>query len=218
MSRLPLCIKRIVVGATAAIALACVGAPAAVAVPTGGFAVFARCPVHTEGVEGCLYAPVEGGYLTLGKTVVRIAKPMVLQAGFLEETEGRLPLVAALGGETMTKVGQALPGGLFGRPLEAVTELAAPASSILLSEEVLALLLPVKVRLVNPLLGVECSIGSNSHPIELNLTSETSGRLTGSPGELTSIEKGKIAVLSGVSLVSSGFSVPKAVGCGFDRG
>jgi hypothetical protein len=176
--------------------------------------VFAQCPVHTEGVKGCLYAPVEGGYLTLGKTVVRIAEPMVLQAGFLKETEGTLPLVGTLDGETLTKVGQALPGGLFGKPLDAVTELAAPASSILLSEEVLALVLPVKVRLVNPLLGAECSIGSNSHPIELNLTSETSGRLTGNPGEMTSIEKGRIAVLSGVSLVSSGFSVPTAGGCG----
>jgi hypothetical protein len=209
--------KQVVIGAAAAISLACAGAPAAVAAPKGGFAVFAQCPVHTEGVGGCLYAPVGGGYLTLGKTVVPIAKTLVLQAGFLEEREGVLPLVGALDGETLTKVGQALPGGLFGRPLDAVTELAAPASSILvsgLSGEGLALTLPIKVRLVNPLLGAECSIGSNAHPIELNMTTETSGPLTGNPGETTSIERGKILVMSGVSMVSSGFSVPKAGGCG----
>jgi hypothetical protein len=74
--------------------------------------------------------------------------------------------------------------------------------------------LPIKVRLVNPLLGAECSIGSNAHPIELNMTTETSGPLTGNPGETTSIERGKILVMSGVSMVSSGFSVPKAGGCG----
>ena len=176
--------------------------------------MFAQCPVHTEGVKGCLYAPVEGGYLTLGKTVVRIANPMVLQGGLPRESEGVRPLAAALDGETMTKVGQALPGGLFGKPLDAVTELAAPASSILLFGEGVALLLPIKVRLVNPLLAAGCSIGSNSHPIELNLTTETSGRLTGNPGDTTSIEEGKIAVLSGISMVSSGFAVPKAVGCG----
>ena len=202
------------VGAMAAIALGCVGAPAAAAALSGGFAVFAQCPVHTEEVKGCLYAPVEGGYLTLGKTVVRIANPMVLQGGLPMESEGVRPLVAALDGETLTKVGQALPGGLFGKPLDAVTELAAPASSILLFEDGVALLLPIKVRLVNPLLAAECSIGSNSHPIELNLTTKTSGRLAGNPGNTTSIEKGKIAVLSGVSMVSSGFAVPKAVGCG----
>ena len=57
--------KRPIVGAAVALALACAGAPtaaAAPAAPTGGFAVFAQCPVHTEGVEGCLYAPIEGGF------------------------------------------------------------------------------------------------------------------------------------------------------------
>jgi hypothetical protein len=211
-------VRKWIVGGAAAIALACVGAPAVAATLKGGFAVFARCPVHTEGEKGCLYAPVEGGYLALGKTVLPIAKPIVLQGGFLEEREGAKPLVAALDGETLTRAGQALPGGLFGRPLEAVTELAAPASTILLraglSGEGVDLVLPIKVRLVNPLLGAECAIGSSSSPIELSLTTEASGLLTGNPGETTSIEGGKILVMSGVSLVSSGFAVPKAVGCG----
>ena len=156
------------------------------------------------------------GLLTLGKTVVPIAKAMVLQAGFGEETEaGGLPLVAALDGETLTKVQQIFPGGLFGRPLAAVTELAAPASSISLSyEPQLALTLPVKVRLVNPLLGAECSIGSSLHPIELNLTTGRSGGLTGNAGQETGIEEGEILLKTGVLMVSSGFAVPKAVGCG----
>ena len=210
--------KRVIVGAMVAVAVACVGASAAAAAPRGGFAVFIRCPVHANGVKGCLYSSVEGGYLGFGKTVVPITKAIVLQGGFLEEREGAKPLVAALGGETLTKAGQALPGGLFGRLLEAVTELAAPASTILLgsgsSGEGVDLVLPIKVRLVNALLGAECSIGSNSHPIELSLTTETSGSLGGNPGETTSAEGGEILVKTGVSMVSSGFMVPKAVGCG----
>jgi hypothetical protein len=210
--------KWIVGGAAVAVVLACAGAPAAATTLKGGFAVFAQCSVHTEGVKGCLYAPIEGGYLVLGKTVVPIAKPMVLKGGLLEESEGAQRLVAALDGETLEKVGQALPGGLFGGPLDAVTELAAPASSILVgsgsSGAGLALVLPIKVRLVNPLLGAECSIGSNSHPIELNLTTETSGLLTGNRGKTTTIEEGEILVKSGVSMVNSGFAVPKAAGCG----
>ena len=180
--------------------------------------MFAQCPVHASGVKGCLYARVEGGYLVFGKTVVPIAKAMVLQGGFLEESEGVKPLVAALDGETLERVGQALPGGLFGRSLDAVTELAAPAGSILVGTGSngagLGLVLPIKVRLVNPLLGAGCSIGSSSRPIELSLTSETSGGLTGNPGQTTSIEGGEILVKTGVSLVSSGFAVPKVVGCG----
>jgi hypothetical protein len=207
----------VVVGAAAAISLAWAGAPVAAAAPKGGFAVFAQCPVHAEGVKGCLYAPVEGGYLTLGKTVVPIAKPMGLQGGFLQEREGAKPLVAALDGETLTKVGQTLPGGLFGRPLDAVTELAAPANSISIDDAGggLSLTLPIKVRLVNPLLGAECSIGSDSRPIGLSLTTgTTSGGLTGNPGKQEIIDEGGIVFKSGVAMVSGGFAVPKAGGCG----
>jgi hypothetical protein len=209
--------KRVIFGMAVAVALAFGGTPAAVAAaPKGGFAVFAQCPAQTQGVEGCLYGSLESGYITLGKTVAPFTKTMVLQGGFLEELEelGAVPLAAALDGETLTKVGQTLPGGLFGLPLEVVTELAGPASSILLSVRGLGLALPAKMRLVNPLLGAECSIGSNSHPIELSLTSGRSGGLTGNKGKTTTIEGARILVKSGVSMVSSGFAVPKASGCG----
>jgi hypothetical protein len=197
------------------------GAPASSsAALSGQFAVFAQCPIGAEGLSGCLYGSVEGGYLTLGRTVVPIAKALVLQGGFLRETEaGEKQLVAARDGETLTKARQTLPGGLFGSPLYAVAELAAPASSVWLRGGVfgegLALRLPIKIRLVNPLLGAECSIGSNSHPIELNVTTGAANDgLTGNPGTTTSIGQGEILLLSGVSMVSSGFAVPKAGGCG----
>jgi hypothetical protein len=209
--------KWVVGGAAVAVSLVSAGAPAAAAAPTDVWAVFAQCPVHTGGVEGCIYAPVEGGYLALGETVVPVAKTFVLQGGFLEGGEGESahPLAAALDGETLTKVGLVIPGGLFGRPLDAVTELAAPASSILLLfEEPRTIVLPIKVRLVSPLLGAECSIGSNSHPIVLSLTTGTSGRLTGNAGKNTSTGYGRILVVRGFSGVSSGFAVPKASGCG----
>ncbi len=209
--------KWVVGGAAVALSLASAVAPAAAAAPTGGYAVFAQCPLHAGGAEGCIYAPVEGGYLTLSETVVPIAKTFVLQGGVLEEREGEnvSPLAAALDGETLTKASLVIPGGLFGRPLYAVTELAVPAGSILLGfREPVTIVLPIKVRLVSPLLGAECSIGSNSHPIVLSLTTGTSGRLTGNPGKKTSTGEGRILVVRGLSVVSSGFAVPKAGGCG----
>jgi hypothetical protein len=214
--------KWVLAGAAIAAALASAGAPAAVAALTGGFAVFDQCPVQAEEVKGCLYARLEGGYLTLGKTLVPIVKTAILQAGMLkgEEDEPSVKhLAGALDGETLTKVEQTLPGGLFGSSLYAVTELAGPASSILLRsgllEANLSLTLPIKVRLVNPLLGAECSIGSNVHPVVLSLTTAgTSGGLTGNPGKEMSIEDGEILLKSGVSMVSAGFAVPKAGGCG----
>jgi hypothetical protein len=209
--------RRLVIAVVVAALVALGMGSSALATPGDEFVVFKQCPVHTYRVTGCFYAPIGSGYLTLGKTVVPIAKTVVLQGGMLkesEEEEGVRQLAPALDGETLTKVGQTLPGGLFGGPLDAVTELAAPASSILLSRGLdLSLILPIKLRLVNPLLGPECSIGSNAHPIDLRLTTGTNADLTGNPGEETSIEEGKIAVLSGVSMVSSGFAVPKASGC-----
>ena len=207
--------RRIVGGVAVAIAFACVGSSAAVAAPAGGYAVFAQCPTQAAQANGCLYAPVEGGYIALGKTVVPIAKTVVLQAGLLEEEAPFVKhLAGALDGDTLTRVGQTLLGGLFGLPLEAVTELAAPASSIALSSKPLGLVLPIKVRLVNPLLGSECSVGSNLHPIELNLTTGTSGGLAGNNGTQRTIEQGGILLKSGVAMVSGGFAVPKATGCG----
>ena len=143
---------------------------------------------------------------------------MILQAGLLREEEPLVKYLAgALNGETLTKVGQQLSGGLSGWPLDAVTVLAAPVGSISLSSARggLSVALPIKVRLVNPLLGAECSIGSSSNPIELNLTSGVSGDgLAGDPGKQRTIDEGGIVLKSGVALVGGGFAVPKAGSCG----
>jgi hypothetical protein len=100
--------------------------------------------------------------------------------------------------------------------VNATTELSGPASSIgldeinILTASGTGLSLPIKVKLENPLLGEECYIG----PITLNLTSGTSGTLTGFPGELSERAEGGILVIKNNKLVDSGFSAPKATGCG----
>ena len=104
--------------------------------------------------------------------------------------------------------------------VRATTELATTASSIGLNENNLllesgtALSLPVKVKLDNPLLGSDCYIGSESEPITLNLTSGTSGSLKGRVGLPSTRGEGGILVVSFNTLVDSGFSAPKATGCG----
>jgi hypothetical protein len=119
--------------------------------------------------------------------------------------------------------------GLTG--VNAVTELTKPASDIYLNENALesefpyppyppALVLPVKVKLENPLLGGECYIGSSSEPIELALTTGTTSppapnkAIKGKLGEITSKEKGKILVIKKNTLVGNAFAVGKAHGCG----
>jgi hypothetical protein len=238
--------RRLVI-ATALVALAALGiASSASATPKGAFAVFAQCPIHAASVDGCIYSPTESGYITLGKQEVPIVKTQVLQGGLLEETEPFVKhLSGALNGETLVKTPQKVPGGLLGlvkcneisnfllriacevtfengvTGVNATTELAAPASSVVLNTaaeqlgEGTALTLPVKVHLENPLLGGECYIGSTKEPITLNLTTgATTGGPTGKPGTKKGKEKGKILEISGTSLVSNTFTAPKATGCG----
>jgi hypothetical protein len=233
--------------ATALMALAALGmASSAMATPKGAFAVFAQCPVHAAEVDACIYSPTTSGYIKLGKQEVPIVKTQVLQGGLLENEPSYVkPLSAALNGETLTKTPQKVPGGLLGlvecnkisnfierilcegffensvTGVNAVTELAAPASSVVLNSAYeqlgvgTALTLPIKVHLENPLLGSECYIGSTKEPIKLELTTgATTGGPTGKPGTQTTKEGGKILVISGVSLVGNTFTAPKATGCG----
>jgi hypothetical protein len=243
--------KKLVAAVAVALTTVVAMAPSAMATPTGGYAVFAQCPVKTAKVNGCIYSPTESGYIKIASTEVPIVNTQVLQGGLLRPEEEFVKHMApALNGETLTKTAQKVPGGLldlvkcneikgegwFEKELrkacesifenkltgvEAVTELAKPASSVVLNtafEQLgvgTALTLPVKVKLENPLLGSECYIGSESEPINLNLTTgATSGGPTGKPGTQSTSEGGGILTISGISLVNNTFSTPGASGCG----
>jgi hypothetical protein len=165
------------------------------------------------------------------------------------ETEA-LTFVAAADGNTLSKTPQAVPGGLAGlvnckeisnfferiaceavfenglTGVNATTELAAPASSIGISatniiiESGVGISLPAKVHLENPFLGSECYVGSNSHPVVIELTSGATSppppnkSIHGSKGTLEFAGEGGILVLSKNSLVNNSFAAPEATGCG----
>jgi hypothetical protein len=167
-----------------------------------------------------------------------------------DPTTGAEGFVGAVDGNTLVKTGLPVPGGLAGlvkcneisnlieraacalvfengvTGVTATTELAAPASSIginegnLIGQRGVALSLPVKVHLENPFLGSGCYIGSNAHPIVLNLTTGTTSppapnkAITGSKGVFEFSEGGNYAIDRGVSLVENAFAAPGAEGCG----
>jgi hypothetical protein len=172
--------------------------------PTGDFTIFTPCPRFTAGVNFCILSTTTSGEVVLGLQGVPITAPIVLQGGIIrnEETEAE-SFVEPIGGETLSKAAQKVPGGLLGlvkcdeltdpvfrisceREFEngltgvnAVAELARPASEIKINKDNLvngegtALTLPVKFHLENPLLGSDCYIGSSAHPITWNLTTGT---------------------------------------------
>jgi hypothetical protein len=162
---------------------------------------------------------------------------------------GPLSFIAPTDGQTLSKTPQPVPGGLLGitaptwwpqflqdlfnetinngfTGVNATVELAGPASSVKLSVlntvlgQGVALGMPVKVHLENPFLGGSCYIGSNSNPIQLNLTTGTTSPpppnqpITGNPGVLSGREEGRIIVESNNKLVDNSFAAPGANGCG----
>jgi hypothetical protein len=196
------------------------------------FEEFKQCPTSNPSVVTCLIAKATSGEFTVGNRTVPIKHTVTLQGGLVEIPEtGTFTLAAAKNGETLSKTPQTVPGGLIGieglfGEVTATTELAKPASSVVLSPENLiiaegtALTLPVRLKLGNPLLGNSCYGGSSSHPITLNLTTGTTSPpkpnkpISGKTGTITEGEDGEVLVITENSLVNNSFSAPGVEGCG----
>jgi len=200
--------------------------------PAAGFEQFAGCPskedVSTLGLEFfpefCMRAVVNGGHLQSGKKDVPIKKPMTLVGSvtgsfqeFSYNSEGGL-----------SKTPQEVPGGVIGitgldwlvnflnaeaLKLYAVTELAGPPTDLDFNH----VTLPIKVHLVNAVLGNKCYIGSNSNPVVLKMSTGTTEPpppnepISGE--EATYTEENEIVYLTGATYVDNAFAVPAASGC-----
>jgi hypothetical protein len=217
--------------------------------PTGEFAQFGECPLNRATITDCVYSVTSAGSVTIGKKTVPIKNPVTLQGGF-EGGGSEISFFGAENGNTLSKTPQPVPGGLVGitaptwwpklvqnwfnnlisegfTGVNAVVELAAPATSIKLNtenlvfEEGTALALPVKVHLENAILGGSCYIGSNSKPVQINLTTGATSppppneSIHGAAGTFTANEEFTLLTFSGGRLVDNAFAVSQgANGCG----
>jgi hypothetical protein len=166
-----------------------------------------------------------------------------------EPEEGFSKFFGASNGVTLSKTAQPVPGGLLGLlppesspPLvkalvkaatengltgvDTTLELARPASEIKISELHLAealgvaLVLPLKAHLENPVLGSSCYVGSSETPIYWELTSGATNppspntSITGTTGTVNFLEKGRIVELENAAIVDNAWAAPAASGCG----
>ncbi len=104
--------------------------------------------------------------------------------------------------------------------MTATTELAGPAKAVgvhlnnLVEAEGTALELPVKIKLDNPFLGSKCFVGSNSHPIVIDLTTGTTSPpppntpISGKVGEVKFEDEFTIVHITNNSLVNNSFAAP----------
>jgi hypothetical protein len=211
---------------TALMALAMIAPLAQAATPNPGFERFAGCPTPAENptVAGCLRSVVTSGHFKMGNKNVPITNPITLTGGVNEELGG---FVANSEGG-MKPVKQQVPGGVIGLTgldwlvnflsleglkLYAVTELVGqPAVGETLT-------LPLRVHLINPVLGSKCYVGSASSPILLNLTSGTTNPpppampISGKAPEFHPDPATEILTFNNGTYVDNSFSAPGANGC-----
>jgi hypothetical protein len=220
---------RLLGGLVSAIAVIAVVAPMASAEkPKPPYEQFAGCPSPTENIKitGCIHSVVKGGHFKMGNKEVPIKNPIPLTGGsepsfknFSYNSEGGLK-----------QVKQEVPGGVVGLTgldwlvnflnveqlkLYAVTELAG-APEINGIED---LTLPIKIHLINPVLGTKCYVGSNASPISLHLiTGTTSPPPPNKPISGTSPElffEAETEIFGGLNgvYVDNSFAAPGANGC-----
>jgi hypothetical protein len=217
---------RLLVAAGAALCALALLAPAAnAATPALGYERFAGCPSPDENpnVLVCARSVVKSGHFQMGSKDVPISKPMVLTGGI---DNANNIVFNSKGG--LTPVKQQVPGGVIGLTgldwlvnflsleglkLYAVTELAGTPKIID------GLTLPIKVHLINPVLGNNCYVGSNSNPIVLNLTTGTTNPpppnepISGHLFESVEEDAQGVLHLNDNLFVDNAFAAPGASGC-----
>jgi hypothetical protein len=220
-------IIKLLPAAIAALAALATFAPMAqAATPAPGYERFAGCPSPTENpsVEACMYSVIKSGHFKMGSKNVPISKPMTLSGG----VNGSLGGFVANSKGGLTPVKQLVPGGVIGLTgldwlvnflsidalqLYAVTELVGPPE---IGE---GISLPIRVHLINLVLGSKCYVGSASSPIKLNLIEGTTSPpppnapISGKEGEFSFNEMTHIISILNGTYVDNSFSAPGASGC-----
>jgi hypothetical protein len=144
--------------------------------------------------------------------------------GALSEGEGTFIPPRGTNGFFATPVN--VPGGLLGFELPfgfervtATAELAGTPSQIRINTFENSISMPLKVRLSNPLIGSNCHIGTNSHPVLVHIITGTTNPpppnrpITGRIGRGEFIPPATIVIRENIN-VDNSFSIPGATECG----
>lgn len=213
------------------VALLVTGASLALAAPaTAAWPDFSRCPTTAPRFLGCIHIQNRSGNLNIKGFNVPLGESLAIRGAIVDLGERRTGFVPATGTNGFIATPVPVPGGLLGidfpipgNSVLAITELAGPSSAIDIDFSRVSIRIPVKVRLVNVLLGMNCHIGTDSSPVILNLITGTtsppppnrpiSGRL-GTPVEAPPAT----FALRGSVNVENSFAVPGASRCGLGLG
>lgn len=225
--------RKILVAAGSALASMALLASAAEATPVPApYQDFSGCPssAESEFIAFCFKYEFSGGHFQLGKKNIPVTHPIIFRGGERFETgeflgngeAGIVPAAQYVEGGLLGLTGnKELDELLAGYPALAVKATIESAGTPLGSMVEPPFTLPVKVHLENPLLGSTCYVGSNTEPINLNLTTGTTAPpapnvpITGVPSGPFKREEARkaVRVSSGGLFVDNAFAVPGAGGC-----
>lgn len=199
-----------------------------VGVASAAFPNYTGCTITAPG-QGCIDIQNRSGNLNIKGFNVPLGESLEIRGRLDEDGSERPRFVPASGTNGFFATPVPVPGGLLGiefpipgNSVLAITELAGPSSDIHISFATGGISIPIKVRLVNVLLGMNCHIGTDSSPVVLNLTAETTNPpppnrpISGRFGRLTFTETGIIS--TGNVSVDNAFAVPSASRCGLGLG
>jgi hypothetical protein len=173
------------------------------------------CTAPPEAVEeGCIDIQARSGNLRIKEFNVPLHESLEIRGAFNTNTEP-VTFIPPAGTNGFFARPEPVPGGLLGiewipgNSVLAITELAGSSSDIRINLIPPAIRIPIKVRLVNLLLGMDCHIGTNRNPVVLNLTTQRAGTVS-------QTERG-ITITGNVNGEST-FAVPGATECGLGLG
>lgn len=199
---------------TAAAAWYAMGGLASAAFPN-----FSDCPISSGGI--CLDVQSQSGEIVIKGFHVPLDHSLEIRGALVSGT-----FVPPRGTNGFFAQPVNVPGGVLGIELPislnlvaATAELAGSPSAIQFEPGQGNISMPIKLHLSNPLIGSSCYIGSNSHPVQVNLITGTTSPpppnrpISGHPGT-GSITPPNIVTSAGNLNVDNSFAIPGASGCG----
>ncbi|WP_117208780.1 hypothetical protein [Allorhizocola rhizosphaerae] len=226
----------------AAVVLAAAGAvPTAMSEPGGIYTGMGNCPITARAMQdpthlqvGCLISVTSGGSFRIGTTNVPITSPITLQFGVYWPSSA--PVVEFPDGTTAnvyTVVPPTRAKTLSARPIEvpipglpsiipgvtsifAQVELAGPITSFVplaIGQDHPVFRLPIKLRLINGILGIDCFVGSDRNPLVLQPQIVDPGVIEVLPDP--NGFQATVVSFSGATLSDNEFGAVGATGCGW---
>jgi len=173
------------------------------------------CRARAEAVEeGCIDIQARSGNFSIKGFNVPLHESLEIR-GTINTSTDPMTFIPPLFTNGFFARPEPVPGGLLGiewipgNSVLAITELAGSSSDIRIGAIPPSIRVPIKVRLVNLLLGMDCHIGTNRNPVVLTLATTRFG---------TPVQDERGITIFGNVNGETAFAVPSATECGLGLG